>query len=221
MELIKGIHSYMWRGIFQNNSNMYFFDPLSLLIDPGTKLLFSSQTESLQEDGISLDQIKYVFSTHCHPDHVEAVTEFADRPDVKTGMFADEFDFYKEQHKNLERTIKKEFADIHCNTVLTEGPMEINGHVIEIIHTPGHTPGSMSIYWPEKKALACGDVLFDHSFGKKHLPGIDYEQLCSSLERLMKLDVEYLLPGHAGVVIGKNQSMERMRIALEDDQLFI
>ena len=87
---------------------------------------------------------------------------------------------------------------------LQEGEFKFNNATFEIYHTPGHSPGSISIYWPEKKALIVGDVIFQAGVGRTDFPGGDGKLLKQSIERLSKIDVEYLLPGHGEIVQGKD-----------------
>ena len=66
-----------------------------------------------------------------------------------------------------------------------------------VIHTPGHTPGSICLYWPEEKVLISGDTLFEMGYGRTDLPGGDFMQLMNSLERLFKLPADTkVYPGH-------------------------
>lgn len=67
----------------------------------------------------------------------------------------------------------------------------------QIIHTPGHTPGSICLYWPEEKILLSGDTLFQMGYGRTDLPGGDMGQLIDSLEHLFTLPEETLVySGH-------------------------
>lgn len=67
----------------------------------------------------------------------------------------------------------------------------------QIIHTPGHTPGSVCLYFPEERKLFSGDTLFRCGYGRTDLPGGNYGQLISSLEELMTLPAETeVFPGH-------------------------
>ena len=78
---------------------------------------------------------------------------------------------------------------------------------LEIFLSPGHSPGHITIYWPERKVLITGDVIFYQSTGRVDLPGGSAADLKQSIERLSGLDVEYLLCGHPyghpGVIEGK------------------
>ena len=68
---------------------------------------------------------------------------------------------------------------------------------VSIIHTPGHTPGSMCLYFPNEKILFSGDTLFRMGYGRTDLPGGNIGQLISSLEQLFTLPSDTrVFPGH-------------------------
>ena len=71
------------------------------------------------------------------------------------------------------------------------------GSQLSILHTPGHTPGSVCLYWQEEKTLLSGDTLFCMGFGRTDLPGGSASQLFNSLKQLFTLpsDVK-VYPGH-------------------------
>ena len=67
----------------------------------------------------------------------------------------------------------------------------------EIIKTPGHTPGSVCLYWPEEKVLFSGDTLFCMGYGRTDLPGGNMMALIDSLQRLFELPTDVrVYPGH-------------------------
>lgn len=78
------------------------------------------------------------------------------------------------------------------------------------IHTPGHTPGSISFYFEEYKTLIAGDTLFQGSIGRTDLPGGNFDQIISSIkERIYSLDDEaVVVTGH-----GPNTSIGREKMA--------
>ena len=76
--------------------------------------------------------------------------------------------------------------------------LEVAGITLKVIHTPGHTPGSLSLYAAEARLLFSGDTLFRESIGRTDLPGGDYAQIMRSItRRLLALpDDTRVLPGH-------------------------
>lgn len=76
-------------------------------------------------------------------------------------------------------------------------PLSLDHWPFTIIHTPGHTPGSVCLYWPEEQVLLSGDTLFQMGYGRTDLPGGNMGQLITSLEHLFTLPAETLVyPGH-------------------------
>ena len=78
--------------------------------------------------------------------------------------------------------------------------------------TPGHSPGSICLYWPDRKVLFTGDVVFNQSIGRTDLPGGSSGDLKKSIIRLSKLDVEYLLTGHGEMVTGREKVQENFHM---------
>jgi glyoxylase-like metal-dependent hydrolase (beta-lactamase superfamily II) len=76
-----------------------------------------------------------------------------------------------------------------------------------VLHTPGHTPGSVCFFWEQKKQLFSGDTLFQGGEGRTDLPGGDYAAIVKSLKRLTAMDSSIaVFPGHEGTTtIGDEQ----------------
>ena len=74
----------------------------------------------------------------------------------------------------------------------------VGGLTVEVIHTPGHTPGHVALYEPVSKSLFTGDTLFRESIGRTDLPGGDYSWIMRSiLDSLVPLGEEvHVYPGH-------------------------
>ena len=81
---------------------------------------------------------------------------------------------------------------------LKEGPHTFGSIKCEVLTTPGHTPGSLSIYFPELNSIMTGDLLFYHSVGRTDFPGGDHDTLLHSIRKvLFALPEETaVLPGH-------------------------
>ena len=76
---------------------------------------------------------------------------------------------------------------------------------MQIFHTPGHSPGSISLYWPVQKALFTGDLIFKDGIGRTDLPGGDSSKIKASIKKMAELEVTWLLAGHGEIVSGLKQ----------------
>jgi glyoxylase-like metal-dependent hydrolase (beta-lactamase superfamily II) len=85
----------------------------------------------------------------------------------------------------------------------------------QIFLSPGHSPGSIGLYWPEHKVLFSGDVVFNQNVGRSDFPGGDGELLKESIRNLAKLDIDYLLPGHMEIVTGNENVKKNFKVIIE------
>ena len=72
-----------------------------------------------------------------------------------------------------------------------------------VINTPGHSPGSVCLYWLDNKVLFTGDVVFNQGVGRTDLPGGNGLELKESIKLLSGLEVEHLLTGHGDIISGR------------------
>ncbi len=202
MKVIEGVYSYVWKGYFVNNANMFYFgEPLHILFDPGLKNYMDVRFEEMKHDGLNPDDIRFVVNTHCHPDHFEGSLSFKDT-DVKIGMHEEEISFYQKMGPGFFQMFGMQIPQLEFKLPLKEGIWEVGGTALEIFHTPGHSPGSISVYWKEKKTLVCGDLVFEQSVGRVDFPGGDGKKLVESVKKISELDIEILLPGHMNIITG-------------------
>jgi hydroxyacylglutathione hydrolase len=203
MKILDNLQAFLWSSMSANNCNTYLIDgPARLLIDPGHLHLFGHVEAGLTELGLGIDDIDLVVATHCHPDHIEAVKLFKDRR-ASFGVHEKDWGLIKEMGKHLGASLE---IDAYVPAFfLQEGDLVVKGIEFQVIHTPGHSPGSISLYWPEQKALFTGDVIFRDGLGRTDLPGGNGSTLKESIQRLAELDVQRLLPGHGDVILGAEQ----------------
>jgi hydroxyacylglutathione hydrolase len=203
MQIVENLHAFVWESTTTNNCNTYFIDgPTRVLIDPGHAHLFDLVQNGLDALDVALDDIDLVICTHPHPDHIEAVRFFKDRP-AKTALYEEAWQVIQGMASHLKAAMGIELDDIAPDILLREGELNAAKIEFQVIYTPGHAPGSACIYWPAKKALFSGDVIFKQGLGRTDLPGGDGARLKESIRRLAELDVDYLLSGHGEVVAGK------------------
>jgi len=205
MKLDSDLYAYPWTNMQENNCNSYLIGgDVPVLIDPGHQHLVKHLITQLEKDKNRVEDIRVIIATHVHPDHFEASQTFA-RAGVLMAMHGEEEKFMKEVGKEFYRAYSMEMPDIKVDFFLKEGELKLGSKTFQVLHTPGHSPGSISLYWPAKKALFTGDAVFSMGVGRTDFPGGDGNLLRESIEKLARLDAEWLLSGHGEVIRGKRK----------------
>lgn len=203
MKIFEGLHAFLWTSPSTNNCNTYFIDgPARVLIDPGHAALFEHVEANLGQLGLKLEDLDLVISTHAHPDHIEALRFFKNTPAL-LAVNREDWDLIRKVGGYLAGSL--DFEASAPDLFLSEGELVMKGLKLDIIHTPGHSPGSVSILWSEPRALFTGDVIFREGLGRTDLPGGNGEELKASIKRLAGYGAEWLLPGHGGIVAGADK----------------
>ncbi|CAB1062562.1 hypothetical protein D1BOALGB6SA_7342 [Olavius sp. associated proteobacterium Delta 1] len=202
MKLTDNLHAFIWQSTTTNNCNAYFIDgPSRVLIDPGHRAQFEHVQRGLEHLDLSINDIDVVICTHAHPDHLEAVPLFKDTPTLFT-LHETEWQWVATIGKQMSAAFGIDIDDFRPDFFIKEGTLSLNGLELDIIHTPGHSPGSVTLHWPLQKALFTGDLIFKEGVGRTDLPGGDGSKLKQSIKGLKNLDVEWLLSGHGDVISG-------------------
>lgn len=168
----------------------------TILVDTGINV--HGLIEALENE-IDIKNIKLIILTHCHFDHSCAARKIAEKSGAKIAIHtADAAGLYDE---NLSAAVAfgKDVPAFEPDILLNDGEkIEIgNDEILEVIHTPGHTPGCICLYEPKSKSLFSGDTVFPNgSIGRSDLPGGDSSILTESIKKLTQLNVEVMYPGH-------------------------
>jgi glyoxylase-like metal-dependent hydrolase (beta-lactamase superfamily II) len=213
MKIFDDLYVYPWLSYEANNCNAILIDgKVPTLIDPGHTQLFNHVLQGMAKDGKDINKVQMVLCTHSHPDHIEAIERFDDNVLRTIG---------KEEHAYLYDGGRELFMATGCTlpkrpftVFLKEGAMNIGGKEFQVIHTPGHSPGSICLYWKEKRTLISGDTLFYMGVGRTDLPGGDMELLAGSIAKLAQLDIECLVPGHGEPVLGEKAVKKNFQLII-------
>jgi len=169
----------------------------ALIVDPGDEA--DRILTAVDELGVGVDAI---LLTHTHFDHVGAVAPVARAtgapvycPELETFVLAD-----------INRFVPfagfGPFEDYDADETVAGGErLQLAGMDIEVLHTPGHSPGHVTYAIEEEGALFSGDVLFQGSVGRVDLPGGDWPTLLESIRGLVEGYPEEttVYPGHMGI----------------------
>jgi hydroxyacylglutathione hydrolase len=140
------------------------------------------------------DNIDTIVLTHCHFDHTARVKEIAFMCKAKVAIHKYDEGGLVDDSRSLSLNFGARSPGIIPDIELAEG--DFIGE-LRVLHTPGHTPGSICLFSEPDKILISGDTVFsDGCFGRYDFPGGSRIELAQSLNRLSSLDVEGLFPGH-------------------------
>ena len=186
------------------------------VIDTGTGFNSRDVLENIKKF-VDLSTIKQIILTHEHFDHVGGTLDILEATNGNAQILA---------HKNAVSKLEKgesSFArllggvmpKIHVDTALSDGKhIALGDEEFDVLHTPGHSLGSICLYSKKSRSLISGDTIFAHGdFGRYDLPGGDFNVLIRSIERLAALDVIDLYPGHGPIVeeYGKDHVLNSLR----------
>jgi len=189
-------------------TNTYFcFDESGAcaVIDPGMD--GEGIAQKLRDKGLSPD---YIFLTHGHFDHSQGVRALKAATGAKVVVHKDDASLLSDPGKNSAgfyyRGDLSAFPTSSADIVVEDGDViEVGSMKFTVMHTPGHTPGSVCFL--SEQTLFCGDTVFAYGYGRYDLWGGDRTALSSSLAKIASLDMDLkLCPGH-----GNSASLSRIR----------
>lgn len=209
-------------GPFQTNTHVVSVGENVLLIDPACsneyerqvlRNYIEGQISENRESGIENRQVSIVAS-HGHLDHLWGAKWATDL--WHTPVLMHEADIHmatamQEQYNMFGISAKAESFPIEslpAERSVSESGLSSVSEAVRVLHTPGHTPGSVCFYWPNEKVLISGDTLFCMGYGRTDLPGGDIHQLSRSLYSLFELPSDVIVyPGHGeSTTIGAEKS---------------
>jgi hydroxyacylglutathione hydrolase len=215
MKLQNDIYVYEWTNQFDNNCNSFYIGGgVNALIDLGLSRYVPHLLEQMAADGIRKEDIRYIINTHSHPDHLQG-SELFNLEDVKIGLHPKEQQFLEGDGGDLYGLFGISAPELKINLSLQEGEVMLGDQKFVSIFAPGHSPGSIGLYWPDQKALFSGDVIFDQNVGRTDFPGGNSILLKKSILAFSELDCELLFPGHMGIVSGREKVRKNFNIVIQ------
>ena len=191
------------------DANAYLVDG-KMLIDVG---IDSTSIIAQLENHLSSD-LETIILTHCHFDHSGGAKEVASEFGAKIAIHMDDARLLNNPHASVAEFFGSQ-APVIDPDILLKGGEVIGG--LQVIHTPGHTPGGISLYNPESRLLFTGDTVFQEGgFGRTDFYGGSALKLIESLRKLSMLDVSIMYPGHGDIVTEDANGQIRLSLMMAE-----
>ena len=224
-EIVPGVHRIDGLPGGRGVANVYLLvDDVLALVDAGLPGNLRGIARYVASLGRSLEELRYIFITHSHPDHTGGAPALQERAgaqilahlwDVRSGRQGDSVVYLGVF--GASRLPIPFLRRVPADELLHDGDeLPLLGG-LRVHHTPGHTPGSVCFELKELGVLFCGDLILEHQgmLGKNHaFPGSEMEAYQASLERIAALEYEVLCPGH-GQPVKPNANYRVRRLVQE------
>jgi len=166
----------------------------AMVIDPGDDI--GDIQAILQKHGV---RVKQIVITHAHIDHVGGAMKL--RTATGAPILLNQKDHALLKMLDMQAAWLGMSApdEVEVDRTVTDADkVEAGALVANVIHTPGHTEGSICLYFPAEQKLIAGDTLFAGSIGRTDLPGGSFDKIIRSLhEKVLSLpDETIVVPGH-------------------------
>ena len=186
------------------------------IIDVGLMGKGNYKLSSIEQLGFDLKEIKRVLMTHTHLDHIGCLPEILEAvPEAELWVHEAEgqpleqgdervvygMDIFRSMCQSQYGIPDGRFR-FTVHRMLGDGEaLTLGGFSWQVLHIPGHSPGSIALYDSDRKILIPGDTVYaDYAIGRFDLHGASGSQLRESLARLAELEVNVLLPGHNNIL---------------------
>ena len=179
-----------------HEGNVYLIiDEVAALIDAG---MDAEATMRNVEKLVDPGEIEFIILTHCHHDHTAGVPALKAATGAKVLIGEGEVCDLGDDVATGSYQYGDDPAEFGIDGTLEEGDViNLGEWALSVIGTPGHSPGSISLYEPRAKVLFSGDTLLPHgNIGRTRRSGETVRELVRSVERLASLEVRVLYPGH-------------------------
>ena len=175
----------------------------TMVIDPG------GEADKIVEMLDILEaNVKYIYLTHCHGDHIGAVSEVKSKKGGKILIHRDDAEGLDDENINLSACINMGDIELEPDSRVDDGDLiHVGSLEFRVIHTPGHTMGSSSLYCEKEGLLFSGDTLFRGTWGRTDLPTSSFVKIIDSITKklLVLPDETIVYPGHGKSTLIKEE----------------
>jgi glyoxylase-like metal-dependent hydrolase (beta-lactamase superfamily II) len=190
------IHEILPVGILECNCSVFGDEQTkeAIVIDPGDNI--DRILGILKRHELT---VKAIVITHAHIDHIGGAAKLKAATGAPVYMNQNDQELCDALDIQASWLGMEVPERVDIDSPAREGDsLRLGDTEFQIVHTPGHTQGSISIWIPQENKLIAGDTLFRDSIGRTDLPGGDYRQIISSIHtKLMRLPEEAIVvPGH-------------------------
>jgi hydroxyacylglutathione hydrolase len=198
------IHEILPVGMLQCNCSIFGDEQTreALVVDPGDEI--AQILEVLGRHGLT---VKSIVITHAHIDHIGGAQKLKQATGAPVYMNLNDSELQRMLDAQATWLGMPPVEQVEIDVPVKDGDkLLVGASEIQVLHTPGHTQGSISLFMPGEGKLVAGDTLFRDSIGRTDLPGGDSKQIIRSIhEKLMPLpDETIVIPGH-----GENTTIGR------------
>ncbi len=167
----------------------------TMVIDPG------GEAEKIIEmlDTLGIDNLKYIYLTHCHGDHFGGILKLKEQKGGKVLIHRYDSEGLYNIGISLTYYIGMEDITLEADSRVDEGDLIHIGNIeFKVIHTPGHTKGGTCLYCEKEKLLFSGDTLFRGTWGRTDLPTSNFSDIINSITNKLAVlpDDTIVYPGH-------------------------
>jgi len=191
------IHEVLPVGLLQCNCSIVGDESSgeAVVIDPGDEI--ERVQEILTRHNL---KVKYILATHAHIDHVGGIKKLQQATGAAVFMHKEDLPLYHNMAIQAALLGVRAPAVVEVDDLLKPGDvLRWGGLALEVMHTPGHSPGSVSLHLPgEHQRIFSGDTLFQGSIGRTDLWGGDDKQILRSIRDVLLPfpDQTPVYPGH-------------------------
>jgi glyoxylase-like metal-dependent hydrolase (beta-lactamase superfamily II) len=200
------IHEILPVGMLQCNCSIFGDENTreAIVIDPGDQI--EDIQGALTRHNLT---VKAIVITHAHIDHIGGAAKLKTATGAPVYMNANDQELYDHLDVQADWLGMPAPTRTAVDSAAREGDsLTLGDAVFQIVHTPGHTQGSISLWIPAENKLVAGDTLFRDSIGRTDLPGGDTKQILRSIHtKLLTLpETAVVIPGHGpNTTIGREK----------------